>query len=787
MKNPTGFDLPRLQQFAPQLHVKVGTLDSEASFAGALLWDVLIRPPVGGILTNPKVKNDILRKVVVVTGTDCHQTVFSAGELDPSFGGSPIMVAYAGGGQLLGEDGFARIVGEASTPLTGSAKAGVEGRRSVASIASIVVADAAMPLIGLGGAPRHAACPGGPSKFFTVSGQVKNPTRFDLRKLQQFDPTAHLMSGPAFHLSFTGGKLQWTPQANGPVVSFTGAPLWDLLNKPPVGGILANPKVKDDILRKVVVVIGTDCSQTVFSAGELVLGREPVVAYAAGDQPLDKDGFARIVLSGETGSSVLAGDETRGRSVSNISSIVVGDAASEQDLNLAAAPASGRSRPGTKAADAESGVTGVWTANDVGFPPWTLTLKADGDKLSGTVQQGARDSSGYSTTLTMPVAIYDGEINGNKINFKCQDPGHDRTITFTGIVNGDEIIVTRTVVVRPAGNPGRNGIFGASGAARFIAQRVVSTGAASAPTKPDQGPTAGFNCAGNLTNVEHVVCSDPTLSKLDDELAVAYQQALRDQPRPDIVRRSQRQWVEERDRCKSPACISAAYRKRLGELESQSVKPQNLGELRFVSIDISGVANSELDWARPPRGHVKFDDVPFTILSGDRAVVHMHNRVRPDYPRTFRLPIGLASVAWVHLLLSGDWISEPGQQVGTVRISYSDGSSRDVPLISLEDIRETWMPNFSLSGHPVSRPPEGVTWNAAYSESQMRAGMASTAFLDRLSIRTDPARKVSEISFLTNEPQTGMILTAITLEIASLQPGAGTTPLGRDSRRLDAR
>src|SRR5271169_6159700 len=55
-------------------------------------------------------------------------------------------------------------------------------------------------------------------------------------------------------------------------------------------------------------------------------------------------------------------------------------------------------------AAAESGVTGVWTAYDVGFPPWTLTLTADGDKLSGTVQQGARDSSGYSTSLTMPAA-----------------------------------------------------------------------------------------------------------------------------------------------------------------------------------------------------------------------------------------------------------------------------------------------------------------------------------------------------------------------------------------------
>jgi len=331
VKNPTSFDLPKLQQFAPQLHVKWGTLDySEASFAGALLWDVLNRPPVGGILANPTVKNDVLRKVVVVTGIDCKQTVFSVGELDPSFGGNPVMIAYAEGGQLLDKDGFARIVGEARTPLTGSAEAGVEGRRSIASIASIAVADAVAPVMGLGGDPLHAACPSGPSKSFTVSGQVKNPTSFDLPKLQQFDPQVHAGSGPTVEavISFTGGKLQQSAtQVKGSAVSFTGANLWDLLNKLPVGGIITNPKVENDVLRKVVVVTGTDCDQTVFSAGELVLGREPMIAYAADDQPLGKDGFARIVLSGETGSSVLAGAETKGRSVSNISSIVVGDAA----------------------------------------------------------------------------------------------------------------------------------------------------------------------------------------------------------------------------------------------------------------------------------------------------------------------------------------------------------------------------------------------------------------------------------------------------------------------------
>jgi hypothetical protein len=45
---------------------------------------------------------------------------------------------------------------------------------------------------------------------------------------------------------------------NGSVVSSTGANLWDVLNRPPVGGIRTDPKVKNDILRKVVVVTGAD-------------------------------------------------------------------------------------------------------------------------------------------------------------------------------------------------------------------------------------------------------------------------------------------------------------------------------------------------------------------------------------------------------------------------------------------------------------------------------------------------------------------------------------------------
>jgi hypothetical protein len=165
---------------------------------------------------------------------------------------------------------------------------------------------AALLLIGLGTSPLQAACPGGVSKLFSVSGQVKKPTVFNLNKLQQFAPA----------------QQNVTYFAMGLVVSesFTGALLWDVLNNAPVGGIVTNPNVKNDILHKVVIVTGTDCYQSMFGAGEFdpfFGGSQIMVAYATGGQSLGNDGFARIVVPG---------DKAGGRFVSNIAKIEVRDA-----------------------------------------------------------------------------------------------------------------------------------------------------------------------------------------------------------------------------------------------------------------------------------------------------------------------------------------------------------------------------------------------------------------------------------------------------------------------------
>ena len=157
----------------------------------------------------------------------------------------------------------------------------------------------------VGNAPLQAACPGGVSSFFKVSGEVTNRAVLDLRKLEQFPPAQQNVT------YFAAGSVV--------TESFTGVLLWDLLNEPPVGGIVTDPTIKNDILHKVVIVTGTDCYQSVFGAGEInpsFGGNQIMVAYATGGQSLGSAGFARIVAPG---------DKAGGRFVSNIASIEVRD------------------------------------------------------------------------------------------------------------------------------------------------------------------------------------------------------------------------------------------------------------------------------------------------------------------------------------------------------------------------------------------------------------------------------------------------------------------------------
>ncbi len=121
--------LEALKPYTETVTYLSGTTSVTDTYTGALLWDVLSSD---GIITNPANKNDVLRRLVTATGSDGYQVDFALGELSPSFGNAPILVAYSDtAGQLAGSAGFARIV------VPGD----IAGGRYVSNLASLTVFD----------------------------------------------------------------------------------------------------------------------------------------------------------------------------------------------------------------------------------------------------------------------------------------------------------------------------------------------------------------------------------------------------------------------------------------------------------------------------------------------------------------------------------------------------------------------------------------------------------------------------------------------------------------------
>jgi uncharacterized protein len=89
---------------------------------------------------------------------------------------------------------------------------------------------------------------------------------------------------------------------------------------------------------------------------------------------------------------------------------------------------------------------------------------------------------------------------------------------------------------------------------------IAATGSASA---------ASFDCKKATTLVEKEICSNQTLSKLDDALNQNYGGSLSsnigDSARQHLMK-TQSEWLKERNGCKTEACIEKKYRERIDAL-----------------------------------------------------------------------------------------------------------------------------------------------------------------------------------------------------------------------------
>lgn len=86
-----------------------------------------------------------------------------------------------------------------------------------------------------------------------------------------------------------------------------------------------------------------------------------------------------------------------------------------------------------------------------------------------------------------------------------------------------------------------------------------------------QSAAAGFDCAKAVSQSERLICADPALSRLDDQLVLAYRSALGKGAGREAVRRWQKTWLfSVRDACADAACLAKTYTAHIAELREHS-------------------------------------------------------------------------------------------------------------------------------------------------------------------------------------------------------------------------
>jgi DMSO/TMAO reductase YedYZ molybdopterin-dependent catalytic subunit len=130
----------------------------------------------------------------------------------------------------------------------------------------------------------EAACAGGYSSEFTITGEVNHPATYNKMSLNAL---AHSIENVTF-LTMTG------PQSS----SFKGVLLWNLLT---TAGIKTDPTRNGQF--QYVEITGTDCYQVVLALGELdpnLGGEQVLVADRQNGSRLGAaTGFARIIVRGD--------------------------------------------------------------------------------------------------------------------------------------------------------------------------------------------------------------------------------------------------------------------------------------------------------------------------------------------------------------------------------------------------------------------------------------------------------------------------------------------------------
>ena len=126
---------------------------------------------------------------------------------------------------------------------------------------------------------------------------------------------------------------------------------------------------------------------------------------------------------------------------------------------------------------------------------------------------------------------------------------------------------------------------------------------------------ASFDCAKAASVPERLICADPELSRLDDELSIEYQRARRVAPDPKLFQEQTRAaWRWREANCTARACLLEWYASRQSQLKAITASAPVAGCMRDGdTVTLSGRVSREV-FPGPPNYE--------SIAQGDRPTVY---------------------------------------------------------------------------------------------------------------------------------------------------------------------
>lgn len=146
---------------------------------------------------------------------------------------------------------------------------------------------------------------------------------------------------------------------------------------------------------------------------------------------------------------------------------------------------------------------------------------------------------------------------------------------------------------------------------------------------------ASFDCARAKTRVEKLVCAEPELSNLDEELAEQYRVTVQSATSERLrtrIRQEQTNWLKRRDACTERRCVEEAYRARLDELVRLAVDSSS------SKFRVTGKTYAQAAEARLPEpedaGRTSFATFKLTHGSGVQSLRIVFGAAQPQLVST---------------------------------------------------------------------------------------------------------------------------------------------------------